>query len=316
MNNFDVYLADVNTVAIAGHVRPDGDCVGSCLATYNYIKTYFPHIKADLYLEPIPNIFKFLKRSEEIISEWPDDRKYDLFIAQDCGDTSRLGNAAKYFETAKHTICVDHHISNQSFAEHNYIFPNASSTCELIFELLPYERIDREIAECIYTGMVHDTGVFQYSCTSRKTMETAGRLMEKGINFSRIIDDTFFTKTYNQNRIMGLALTKSVLHLDGKCISSVITRKEMDAYDVLPKHLDGIVSQLRVTKDVEVAIFLYELEDGEFKVSTRSRERVNLSEIALKFGGGGHVRAAGFSMKGDSDEIVSTILAEIRSQLD
>ena len=115
---------------------------------------------------------------------------------------------------------------------------------------------------------------------------------------------------------MGLALTKSVLHLDGKCISSVITRKEMDTYDVLPKHLDGIVSQLRVTKDVEVAIFLYELEDGEFKVSTRSRERVNLSEIALKFGGGGHVRAAGFSMKGDPDEIVSTILAEIRSQLD
>ena len=86
MTNFDVYLADAKTVAIAGHVRPDGDCAGSCLATYNYIKNYFPHVKVDLYLEPIPNIFKFMKRSEEILSEWPDDRKYDLFIAQDCGD--------------------------------------------------------------------------------------------------------------------------------------------------------------------------------------------------------------------------------------
>ena len=85
MTNFDVYLADAKTVAIAGHVRPDGDCAGSCLATYNYIKNYFPHVKVDLYLEPIPNIFKFMKRSEEILSEWPDDRKYDLFIAQDCG---------------------------------------------------------------------------------------------------------------------------------------------------------------------------------------------------------------------------------------
>ena len=225
MTNFDVYLADAKTVAIAGHVRPDGDCAGSCLATYNYIKNYFPHVKVDLYLEPIPNIFKFMKRSEEILSEWPDDRKYDLFIAQDCGDAKRLGNAAKYFESAEHTICVDHHVSNQNFAEHNYIFPDASSTCELIFELLPDERIDREIAECIYTGMVHDTGVFQYSCTSRKTMEIAGKLIEKGINFPKIVDETFFTKTYNQNRIMGLALMKSVLHLDGKCISSVITKQ-------------------------------------------------------------------------------------------
>lgn len=315
MTNFDVFLADADTIAIAGHVRPDGDCVGSCLATYNYIKTYFPHMKVDLYLEPIPNIFKFLRRSEEIISEWPDDRSYDLFIAQDCGDASRLGNAAKYFETAKHTICVDHHVSNQNFAEHNYIFPDASSTCELIFQLIPYERIDKEIAECLYTGMVHDTGVFQYSCTSSRTMEIAGKLMDKGINFPKIVDETFFTKTYNQNRIMGLALVKSVLHENGKCISSVITREEMEAYDVLPKHLDGIVSQLRITKDVEVAIFLYELEPGEFKVSTRSKERVDLSTIAVRFGGGGHVRAAGFSMSGDPDEIVEAILAEVRKQL-
>ena len=315
MTNFDVYLADADTVAIAGHVRPDGDCVGSCLATYNYIRTYFPHVKADLYLEPIPNIFKFLKNSEEIKNECPDDRSYDLFIAQDCGDASRLGMAAKYFESAEHTICVDHHVSNQNFAEHNYIFPGASSTCELIFELLPEERIDREIAECIYTGMVHDTGVFQYSCTSRKTMEIAGRLMERGINFSKIVEETFFTKTYNQNRIMGLALQKSKLHFDGKCISSVITKKEMEEYDVLPKHLDGIVSQMRSTKDVEVAIFLYELEDGEFKVSTRSREYVDLSVIAVKFGGGGHVRAAGFSMSGDPDGIIEQILSEVSGQL-
>lgn len=315
MINFDDCLAQAGTIAVAGHIRPDGDCAGSCLGVYNYIKTYFPHIKPDLYLEPIPNIFKFMNYAQEIKSDFSEEKTYDLMIVLDCGDVSRLGGAAKYFHSAAHTICVDHHISNQSFAEHNYIFPNASSTCELVFELLPYERINKEIAECLYTGMVHDTGVFAYSCTSKKTMETAGRLMEKGINFPKIIEETFFTKTYNQNRIMGLALLKSVLHFNGACISSVITKEEMQKYDVLPKHLDGIVSQLRSTKDVEAAVFLYETEDGEFKVSTRSKERVDVSVIAMKFGGGGHVRAAGFSQKGEPEEIVSAVLAEIEKQL-
>ena len=171
MTNFDDFLAEVHTVAIGGHIRPDGDCVGSCLATYNYIKTWYPDIYVTVYLEPIPNIFKFMARSNEIVSDFSGDTVYDLFIAQDCGDTGRLGGAAHFFEQAKHTVCVDHHISNQSFAQDNYIFPQASSASELVYELLPKERITKEIAECIYTGMVHDTGVFQYSCTSRKTME-------------------------------------------------------------------------------------------------------------------------------------------------
>lgn len=315
MINLDKFLAEADTVAIAGHVRPDGDCVGSCLATYNYIKEYFPHISPVLYLEPIPNIFKFLKYSEEIVHDCSEDKSYDLFIAQDCGDAGRLGAAAKYFETAKKTICIDHHISNQSFADYNYIVPEASSTSELIFNLLPKERISKAIAECIYTGMIHDTGVFQYSCTSQKTMEAAGFLMDLGINFPRIVDETFFTKTYEQNQILGLALLKSELHLDGKCISSIITKEEMDKYHVLPKHLDGIVSQLRSTKDVEVSIFVYELEDGGYKISTRSRELVDLSQIAVKYGGGGHKRAAGFSMEGSPEEIVSTIVKDIAEQL-
>lgn len=315
MTNLDDFLKGAGTVAIAGHIRPDGDCVGSCLATYNYIKTYYPQIAVDLYLEPIPNIFKFLARSEEIKSEYPEGKRYDLFIALDCGDTGRLGNAAGYFETARKTVCVDHHISNQSFADENYIFPKASSASELIFDLLPKERLTKELAECLYTGIIHDTGVFRYSCTSKATMEKAGMLMELGIDYPKIIDDTFFAKTYEQNRIMGLALLKSKLHLDGKCISSIITEAEMKEYGVLPKHLDGIVSQLRVTKDVEVSIFLYETGDGSFKVSARSASYVDVAAIAMKYGGGGHVRAAGCSVTGEPEDIVEKFVAEVAEQI-
>ncbi len=315
MKDLASQLTQVKTVAIAGHVRPDGDCVGSCLATYNYITTWFPQIQADVYLEPIPNIFKFLKNSDKICNTCESSKKYDLCIVQDCGDTGRLGPAVKYFETAEKTICIDHHVSNESFADENYIFPEASSTSELIFELLKEERITREIAECIYVGIVHDTGVFQYSCTSAKTMNVAGVLMNKGINFSKIVDDTFYTKTFAQNQILGQALLNSRLYLEGKVIATAVTLEEMERFQVIPKHLDGIVSQLRVTKGVEAAIFLYENEDHTWKLSMRSNGRTDVAEIAMKYQGGGHVRAAGATMEGSSQEIIAVICRDIERQL-
>ncbi len=315
MTNLDELLSGAGSVTIAGHIRPDGDCVGSCLAAYNYIRTYHREIRAGLYLEPIPHIFRFLARSEEIIHGFPQEEQTDLFLALDCGDTGRLGGMARWFQTAKKTVCIDHHISNTGFADVNYIYPEKSSTSELIFELLPEERLTKEIAECIYTGMIHDTGLFQYSSTSRKTMEAAGKLMELGIDYPGIVEKTFFARTYSQNRIMGLALIKSCLHLDGKCISSVITETEMREYGAAPRHLEGIVSQLRVTKGVEAAIFLYETGDGSYKVSMRSADQVDVSEIAVAHGGGGHRRAAGFSMQGDSAESVRILVGEVAGQL-
>lgn len=315
MKDFDSILKNVKRVAIAGHVRPDGDCVGSCLATYNFIEQYFSEIEVDVYLQPIPTIFHFLKNADKICHEYPDVEPYDVFIVQDCGALDRIGDAAKYFKTAKKTVCIDHHISNGSFADENYIFPNASSTSELVFDLMGKERITKEIAECIYVGMVHDTGVFQYSNTSAKTMNTAGFLMETGIDYSAIVDKTFYEKTYNQNRIMGLALIKSILFLEGKVIASTLTKQEMKQYEVLPKHLEGIVSQLRITKGVEVAIFLYQIEEEGFKVSMRSNGLVNVASIAQSFGGGGHVRAAGLTMEGSSSAIIEQLVEKINEQL-
>ena len=316
MTNLDEILAGVKSAAVAGHLRPDGDCAGSTLAVYNYIKTYYPHIEVNLYLEPIPNKFLFLEKAGEIIHHCVKDKVYDLFMALDCGDEGRLGDAVKYFRTAKKTVCIDHHVSNESFAQENYIFPEASSTSELIYGLLPKERITKEIAECIYLGMVHDTGVFQYSCTSAKTMEIAGALMETGIDFTKIVDETFYTKTFVQNKILGKALLEAKLYREGKIIASVITAEDMKNFQVLPKHLDGIVNQLRITKGVEVALFLYENDDGTFKASTRCNGDVDLAKIAVAFGGGGHKKAAGFSIKKDEPEkMIEKIVTEIEKQL-
>ena len=259
----------------------------------------------------------FLTNANKIrhIRETDGKKEYDLFIALDCGDAGRLGMAGQYFEVAKSTFCVDHHISNQSFADFNYIFPNASSTCELVYQLLDSSKITKEIAECIYLGIVHDTGVFQYSCASSKTMEIAGKLMDKGIDYSRIVDETFYIRTFAQQQILGKALMDAELHFDGMCISSVIKRKQLEKFHVEPKDMDGIVSTLRSTTGVEVAIFVYPNENDTYKVSLRSASYVDVAEIAVEFGGGGHSRAAGLSMEGKPDDILKKVLAKVKKQL-
>lgn len=315
MFNLTAELQDVKTVAIAGHVRPDGDCVGSCLGLKNYLETYFPQIKTTVYLEDFSEAFQFLKGSDDVVHDCSQDMKYDVFFCLDCGDKDRLGDALKYFQRAGKTICIDHHISNQAFAKINYIEPDASSTSELVYTLLEEEKVTKEIAEALYMGIVHDTGVFQYSCTSSRTMNIAGKLMDTGIDFNKIVDNTYFVKTYAQNLILGRALLESVTMLDGKVIFSVIKQKTMDFYGVTSKDLDGIVQQLRNTKGVEVAIFLYEIGTQEFKVSMRSNGKVNVSEIACYFGGGGHVRAAGCNLQGSVYDVINNVMEHVDRQL-
>lgn len=307
-------LKGVTSVGISGHVRPDGDCVGSVMAVYNYITAYHPEIEVKAYLETIPNVFYFLKNTEKINTEIP-KKEHDLFIVLDCGDELRLGIRQEGFRLAKHTLCIDHHISNQAFAEENVIVPDASSTCELVFQMMETEKITKEIAECLYTGIAHDTGVFQYSCTSAKTMHIIGLLMEKGIDYSKIIDDTFYTKTYEQNRILGYALLNSKLYLNGKVILSYVTKEHLLEFGCTQKDLDAIVSQLRVTKGISVAVFLYENEDGSYKASFRVNGDINVAEIALVFGGGGHVKAAGCTMSAPLEDAISRILEEIEKRL-
>lgn len=308
-------LERVKTVAIGGHVRPDGDCVGSCLGLYQYIKENYKEIQVDVYLEDIPDSFHFIGAAKEISHEAPEGKEYDLFIVLDCGDKERLGFSKGLFEDAKETFCVDHHISNQSFADQNHIFPDASSTSELVYGLLDSDKITKEVAECLYLGIVHDTGVFQYSCTAPETMEAAANLMRKGINASEIIEKTFYEKTYAQNQILGRALLESFLFMDGKCVVSYITKSMMDFHGVNPKDLEGIVSQLRVTKGVEVAILLYETAPREYKVSLRASGDVDVSRVAQYFGGGGHKKAAGVTMKGTVHDVINNLAGQIHLQL-
>lgn len=305
---------DARTIGIGGHIRPDGDCVGSCLALYQYLKKCMPDAYVKVFLEKPADIFSEIKGFDEIDSQCGEDTVFDVFFCLDCG-ADRLGGSARYFETAAKTINIDHHISNAGCGMLNYIKPEVGSASELVYDLMDKEQVDCEIAKAVYIGIIHDTGVFQYSNTNPATLEKAAQLIAYGFDFPRLIEETFYQKTYRQSQIMGRALVESLRFLDGKGIVSCVTRQMMDFYGARTSDLDGIVNQLRNIKGVECAVFMYETGDQEYKVSLRSTEKVDVSLIASGFGGGGHKRAAGCTMKGRFHDCINNLTLHIDKQL-
>lgn len=315
MNKLTEVLNGISTVAIAGHVNPDGDCVGSCMGLYLYLKDNYPQIQTDVYMEKPREVFHYIKDIDKVKSECEPGQVYDLVVLLDVSSRDRIGVAAPLFDHAVTTVGIDHHITNDGLCQINQILPQASSTCEVLYGLLEDEKITEACAESLYTGIVHDTGVFQYSNTSPHTMRVTANLMEKGIPFSNIVDGSFYQKSYAQNQILGRTLMESIMMLDGRCIVGIVRQKEMEFYGLTSKDLDGIVSQLRNTEGVEVALFLYERSFQEFKVSMRSNDDVDVSRIAGMFGGGGHVKAAGCTMQGNPFDVINNITLQIEKQL-
>ena len=307
-------VKDAETIAIAGHVNPDGDCIGSTLAMYNYLKHTDKTI--DVYLEPIGREFRDLPGAD-IIKNEAEDKVYDVFFMMDLGDTDRIGVASKLFETAKKTICIDHHITSKGVADENFILPTLSSTCEVLFEMMDVELITKDVATCLYTGIIHDTGVFHHSCTSKRTMEIAGELMAKGIDFGHIIDHNFYSRTYKQNQVLGRCLMESLILWDGAGIVSYVTQKELDFYMVGNNDLGGIIDQLRLTEGVKVAIFIHEKEPHTYKVSMRATvPDIDVSKVAAFFGGGGHKMAAGCTISsGKVHDVINNITKQLQFQL-
>lgn len=305
---------DAKRIGISGHIRPDGDCVGSTLALYQYLHKCMPDCTVEVFLEKPADIFSEIKGFSLINSEFPEREAFDVFFALDCGQ-ERLGDAEKYFVKAKKKINIDHHISNKGDGDLNYIKPQVGSASELVYDLIDKEQLDKEMAMAIYIGMIHDTGVFQYSNTTPETLQKAAHLISFGFDFSRLIEETFYQKSYLQSQIMGRALMESIRFMDGRCIMSMVDRKIMDFYQVDTKDLDGIVNQLRNIKGVDCAIFMYESGNLEFKVSLRSNEKVDVAKVASYFGGGGHMRAAGCTLKGTFHDCVNNLSLHIEEQL-
>ena len=307
-------LKGEKSIAISGHIRPDGDCVGSVMGLYLYLQKEMPEAQIDVYLDKPADIFDCISHIHDIKSGFNTSRTYDAFVVLDTAP-DRLGDAEPIYRNARKKINIDHHISNTGFGDVSIVEPERSSTAELLYDLMRPEMIDEEIAKAIYIGIIHDTGVLRYSNTSPRTLQVVGELIKFGFDFPQIIEETFYEKTYCQTQIMGRAVTESVRFMEDRCIVSAVSRRMMEFYQVTSKDLDGIVNQLQSVRGVDCAIFMYETGASEYKVSMRSNGKVDVSAVAMKFGGGGHVRAAGCTVSGTYQDIIDKLSIEIAEQL-
>jgi len=304
-------IKESDNIVLISHINPDGDALGSSLSMYNILKklnknvTIFNATDLPPYLDFLPNFNKVKKTLP---------KKIDLMISFDCGSFDRLGiDRRDYF-----LINLDHHISNTNYGDLNLIEANAASTSQVVFNLLEANNveIDKDSATCIYTALVTDTGNFQYESVNAEVFRVASELVKAGANPDFISKMLYQRDRLSRLRFLAKALDTLELYLEGQVAIVEVTRELMEMTGAVKDDTDGIVNMIRAINSVEVALLLREEEDGSIKISLRSKNYVDVSKIAIKYGGGGHIRASGATIKDKTfSEIKEMILNDIKGEL-
>jgi bifunctional oligoribonuclease and PAP phosphatase NrnA len=302
-----------NDICIAGHKGPDGDCIGSVMALYELLKPTKKKFTV-CFDGSIPYNYKSFV-DEDILAKEYDGSKYDVVIVLDCSDMERLGKYKDILTNTKKTICIDHHKTNMKFADINIINADISSTGELLYNIIlsagKDKDITKKIAEFIYIAILTDTGKFSYSSTSSNTHKVASNLMEKGINVSEIDNIIFNSKPSNVVKAYIDCISGINLFFESKLGIASITQKTIIENSVEMGDVAGVVEFIREIKEVEVSCVLKEHKNST-KVSLRSKNNIDVSEVSLKYSGGGHAKAAGFEISKDVETTKEIIINEFR----
>jgi len=295
---------------VTSHARPDGDAIGSTLALAHILRKMGK--SAEIVLgDPVPLLYHPLPGSETIVHSSQVNGDYDAVIILECDSVqrTRLRGLENQF-----LINIDHHASSRPFANINWIDPSAVATAELIFRLAQAAqvKITPEIATCLYTAVLTDTGAFCYAPTNACTFELAKFLVEHGADPGKIAQSVYFSSPMSKMCLLGAALSR--LERDGAITWMSVTRHDMERFGALDEDCEGLVNYALGIAGVEVAIFFREVAHERIRVSIRSKGAVNVAEIAQKFGGGGHECAGGFSTEGPVAEAAKRVLAELRGK--
>ena len=307
-------IKKANKIVILTHETPDGDAVGSCLGLKLALEKIGKY--SDIIMKNYARTFVFLPRVSEIETE-SDIKNYDLAISLDCANFKRLDNR-EYFENAKKTIVIDHHGSNNMYGDINYVNPVAPACSEILLAILSYYEIevDVEIGTCLLTGIITDTGGFQYPATTADTFEYAAELLRKGVDIADICKRTLQTKTKANFELQKRVMDRMEILENGKVAFSYIDQKDMDEVKAEEGDHEGLVNIGRNIEGVEVSIFIRQKDnENAYKVSLRSGSYVNVSDVCLMFGGGGHPRAAGALIQGTKEQVKEKLLKEIKKYL-
>lgn len=306
-------IKKAETIVILTHELPDGDAIGSSLAVKFALESLGKNV--NVIIPECPKSFDFMPGIEDIKKE-SDIEKYDLAISLDCADYKILKGYNKYFETAKMRIVIDHHGSNIMYGDINFVDPVAPACCQILIGMFKYFGIEltKNMATCIMTGIITDTGGFAYNATT-ETFEFAAEILRIGVNITEIFTKALHTKNKANFELTKRAMDRMEFLEDGKVAFTYITAEDENDVNACQGDHEGIVNIGRNIENVEVSIFLHEVKDKGFKISLRSLEYVDVASIAIMFGGGGHTKAAGAYQKGTAEQIKEKLIKEIRKQL-
>lgn len=301
-------------ILIISHVNPDGDALGSTCAMYKAILNRFKK-KADMcaltYLSPV---YKFLPNLELAKQSFDKSLEYDLVITVDVADIDRICDMKILFDKAKTTINIDHHKTNKNFGDYNYVAPEASSTGEVLFNLFKTSDwdIDKDIAECLYTAVLTDTGGFRFDNTTSEVLDIASELVKSGASPSDIFSKCYEQKSKNYVMFQNHCISKAVFLKDDSIAYTTIYRRDFERYNAKDDYTEGLAEQLRAINTTDIAFVVKEIEPNKVcKISMRSK-KYDVAEICSIFDGGGHSRAAGCTIKSSVENSVKKILDVIK----
>ena len=300
------------TVLLCGHIRPDGDCVGAALAMRHICEKLGKTADAVCDADK-PAAFAFLPEYDAFCA--PRFKTYDLFIAVDCANDKRLGIYRDMLLTAKNSINIDHHPTNNLYGKINYIDGDACSTCALLFEIFEQTGlIDNVAATMLYTGLSTDTGHFMHANTTPEVFEIAAKISRLGVDIGKINHDIYCNKSLNKLRLTARALGAISVHGDGKVAIMTITQADLDACGCKSEDTEGLIDYAKSISGVEIAISICEQQGSMYRVSLRSVS-ADVAVVAEKFGGGGHKLAAGCIITGNRYDIMDKLISAATAAL-
>jgi phosphoesterase RecJ-like protein len=293
---------------LTSHARPDGDAIGSALACCEVLRRLGK--AADVVLhDPVPRIYQPLPFADRVVQSDRVNGHYEAAIILECDSIqrTRLEGLENQF-----LISIDHHLSGRPFAHVNWIDPKAAATAELVYRLAREAgvAVSPEIATCLYTALMTDTGSFMFRGTNEQTFALARELVLAGADPAHCAQNIYFAHSTAKMRLLGAALSN--LHREGPLAWIWVTREQMERSQAKEEDCEGIVNYALSIRDVEIAAFFREMPDGRYRVSLRSKGKLNVAEIAELFGGGGHECASGCSMDGPLSIAVALMLEKIR----
>ncbi len=295
-----------NCFAITSHLRPDGDGIGSGLALYWMLRSLNKDVEVVLH-DRIPPAYKILPGSDEILIQPDLIRDYDAVFLMECSDAERPGLPGL---KNQFVVNIDHHSTTELFGDINWVDPTAGAVGEMIYNLSKALGIEvtKEIAECIYTALLTDTGSFHFSNTTERSLKIASELVKRGAEPAKISQALFYSYPFAKIKLMGMVLAKICRDESGRIAWVYVDHDMMYEADACDEDADGIVNYALSIDEVEAVAFFKELAPGNYRISLRSKGKNNVAKVAETFGGGGHRNAAGCRIEGEFEEVKNRIL--------